>query len=331
MQLNTETLIIGAGLSGLSAAQTLVRSGRSVLVVDKGRGVGGRLATRRIGDATLDHGAQFFTVRGDMFRAHIDQALAAGVVDVWCNGFSGDDGYPRYYCPNGMTALAKWMAEDLRASGVTIATGERAIAIEETVDGWHLPFESETALRATNVISTAPVPQTLDLIDAGEVSLDAERRDALDRISYKPTMALLVTLEAPSALDAPGGEQRTEDDLFTFISDNHLKGVSATPALTFHVNGQVSTDRWDDNPAIVIADLLHEAQPWIGDAPIVDVQLKTWKYAGPYTPHPERCLVARTSPGNLIIAGDAFGGPKVEGAFNSGVAAAQAIAGTSAP
>ena len=61
MQLNTETLIIGAGLSGLSAAQTLVRSGRSVLVVDKGRGVGGRLATRRIGDATLDHGAQFFT------------------------------------------------------------------------------------------------------------------------------------------------------------------------------------------------------------------------------------------------------------------------------
>lgn len=331
MLLSTETIIIGAGLSGLAAASVLVDAGRSVLVVDKGRGVGGRLATRRIGDATLDHGAQFFTVRGETFRTRIDRAMTEGIVEVWCNGFSGDDGFPRYFCPAGMTALAKWMAADLRASGVTIATAERATAIEQTETGWSLPFESETVLSAPNVISTAPVPQTLDLIDAGNIELDPGTRTALDSISYKPTMALLVTLDGPSALAAPGGVQRTEDDLFTFISDNHLKGVSETPALTFHVNGQVSTDRWDDNPAIVIADLLHEAEPWIGDAPIVDVQLKTWKYAGPYTPHPERYVAARTDPGHLIVAGDAFGGPKVEGAFNSGVAAGQAIAATASP
>jgi len=296
MLLSTETIIIGAGLSGLAAASVLVDAGRSVLLVDKGRGVGGRLATRRIGDATLDHGAQFFTVRGETFRTRIDRAMTEGVVEVWCNGFSGDD--------------------------------ERATAIEQTETGWSLPFESETVLSAPNVISTAPVPQTLDLIDAGTIELAPSTRTALDSISYKPTMALLVTLDGPSALAAPGGVQRTEDDMFTFVSDNHLKGVSETPALTFHVNGQVSTDRWDDDPAIVIADLLLEAEPWIGDAPIVDVQLKTWKYAGPYTPHPDRYVAARTNPGHLIVAGDAFGGPKVEGAFNSGVAAGQAIAAT---
>lgn len=59
-------VIVGAGLSGLVAARSLAASGHDVSVLDKGRGVGGRLATRRIGDAVLDHGAQFFTVRTDV-------------------------------------------------------------------------------------------------------------------------------------------------------------------------------------------------------------------------------------------------------------------------
>ena len=60
-------VVIGAGLSGLIAAQSLQAHGHKLLVVDKGRSPGGRLATRRIGPATLDHGAQFFTVRSEEF------------------------------------------------------------------------------------------------------------------------------------------------------------------------------------------------------------------------------------------------------------------------
>ena len=52
--------VVGAGVTGLTAARHLAPS-FDVVVVDKGRGVGGRLATRRIGDATFDHGAQFIT------------------------------------------------------------------------------------------------------------------------------------------------------------------------------------------------------------------------------------------------------------------------------
>jgi renalase len=322
---SAETIVIGAGLAGLTAALGLSRAGRSVMVLDKGRGVGGRLATRRIGDATLDHGAQFFTVRGDAFREVITAAQSDGVVDIWCHGFDGDDGYPRFYCPAGMTALAKWMADKIRDTGGTITTDERASAIEPTDTGWRVSLEAGTSIAASNLIATPPVPQTLELLRAGEVVLDASVTNALEAIAYKPTLALLITLDGPSAVLPPGGIQNTEDDLFTFIADNYHKGVSATSALTFHVNGSVSTDHWDDNPAILIAKLLAEAAPWIGDAPIVDVELKKWKYAGPYTPHPERCVVARTEPGHLVLAGDAFGGPKVEGAFNSGQAAAAAI------
>ena len=51
-------VVVGAGLAGLTAAQALTDA-FDVIVLDKGRGFGGRMATRRIGDATFDHGAQF--------------------------------------------------------------------------------------------------------------------------------------------------------------------------------------------------------------------------------------------------------------------------------
>jgi len=67
-----KVVIVGAGISGLVAARELAAHDVDVTVVDKGRSVGGRLATRRIGDARLDHGAQFFTVRTPAFQACVD-------------------------------------------------------------------------------------------------------------------------------------------------------------------------------------------------------------------------------------------------------------------
>ena len=74
-QHSVDTLIIGAGLSGLSAAVDLQQAGHNVLLVDKGRGLGGRLAGRRIGDASFDHGAQFMTTRNPRFAATVQTGL----------------------------------------------------------------------------------------------------------------------------------------------------------------------------------------------------------------------------------------------------------------
>ena len=80
-------VVVGAGIAGLMAAQSLTKNGSDVVVVDKGRSPGGRLATRRIDDATLDHGAQFFTVRDSLFETHVSEWIASGVVTEWCRGF----------------------------------------------------------------------------------------------------------------------------------------------------------------------------------------------------------------------------------------------------
>ena len=53
-----DCIIIGAGIAGLLAATMLNRANMSVRILDKGRGLGGRMATRRQDGAVFDHGAQ---------------------------------------------------------------------------------------------------------------------------------------------------------------------------------------------------------------------------------------------------------------------------------
>ena len=52
-----KTVIIGAGVSGLLCGKRLIEAGHSVLILDKGRNIGGRLSTRRTDGAVFHHGA----------------------------------------------------------------------------------------------------------------------------------------------------------------------------------------------------------------------------------------------------------------------------------
>ncbi len=313
----TRTIVLGAGLAGLVAARHLQAHGHDVAVIDKGRGVGGRLATRRIGEARLDHGAQFFTTRGEIFTETVRLALEAGVVSEWCRGFAIEDGYPRYRGTAGMTDLAKWLATDLdlmldtevdhieaRDGGVRFCTADGAIVAA-----------------GDQAVVTAPIPQMLALFDRGNVRPDAELDAALRNASYFATLALLAVIDGEPNVAEPGGMQ-LDDGPFTFIADNQRKGISPIRALTFHAEHDYSLRRFDDDADEVHAELIEQAAPWIGDATIVESQLKKWRYAGPVTPMPEPTYLIDAGGARIALAGDAFAGPKVEGAFNSGHAAA---------
>ncbi|MEJ7801227.1 MAG: hypothetical protein WKF60_11940, partial [Ilumatobacter sp.] len=65
------------------------------------------------------------------------------------------------------------------------------------------------------------------------------------------------------------------------------------------------------------------ARPWIGNAQVVEAQVKKWRFAGPVDPWPKSCWVDDEH--DLVLAGDIFAGPKVEGAHDSGLAAAAAV------
>jgi renalase len=323
-------VIIGAGLSGLIAARELTAAGAEVIVLDKGRSPGGRLATRRIGGATLDHGAQFFTVRSPAFAKQVDDWQERDLVHVWNTGFSdtvdrvddtaggasGDvDGYPRYVATNGMNSLAKDLAVDL---DVRCSTMVFAIRRDVETGAVTVVIDDGTVLHADAVIVTAPLPQAFALMIDGNVELD----ETLFRTSYDRTVGLLVRLDGPAALPASGGVQDA-DEVFSFIGDNASKGVSAEPAVTFHANPAWSEAHWDEDNDALVEQLTAAAAPWLGGATIVEHSLKKWRLATPRSIWPDPCWT--TANGKVVVAGDAFAGPKVEGAHNSGLAAAHTL------
>lgn len=314
-------VIIGAGLSGLVAANELQAAGVEVAVVDKGRVPGGRLATRRIGTATLDHGAQFFTVRGDALADLVEAGTAAGVVYEWCRGF-GDppDGYPRYAANGGMQRLAEWLTE-----GVDVRTGVEVTALRVLERGWQVALgDGDGEIGAGILVVSPPVPETLALLDAGGVVLPDDVDGRLRSIDYHRTLAVMALLDADPAIPPPGAIQ-FEEGPFGFVADNGAKGVSAVPGVTLHASHAVSADRWSDDPDEVLADLLDAARPWLGDARVLEAELRHWRHAGPVRTDPDPVVTAVVGGAPIVFCGDAFAGPKVEGAFNSGRAAARAV------
>lgn len=308
--------IVGAGLSGLMAARELRSRGHDVVLFDKGRSPGGRLATRRIGDARLDHGAQFFTVRSDRFAAHVREWQDAGVVFEWCRGFGTEaDGHPRYAVHGGMNALAKHLARDLDVRCDSLVF---SLHRDTGAHPWEVKLDDGSLHHADALIVTCPLPQTFSLLVSAEVSMP----EALWRTDYDRTLALLAVLDRPSRVPEPGGLQ--SDPNFTFVADHQQKGISISPALTLAASPDWSEAHWDDEP-VTAHDLLVElARPYLGDASIVESQLKRWRFATPRRIWPEAHWSPDDVPG-LAVAGDAFAGPRVEGAALSGLSAAASL------
>ncbi len=352
-------VVVGAGLAGLTCARSLTQHGHHVVVLDKGRSPGGRLATRRIRldgaadaagasgagtggavQATFDHGAQFFTVRGEALRTATDAWLADGLVEVWCHGFDGGatrdgsdggesgDGHPRYMAPKGLNAIAKHLAE-----GLDVRCDHLVFAIRPADDHhphgsavpaghtWDVVIDDGTVHLADAVVVTCPLPQAATLLM--ETGIDVP--EPLWRTDYDRTIALLAVLDGPSGVPAPGGipADALTDSIWSFVADNQAKGVSAVPALTLHAGPTWSETWWDADPAATKAALLAAAEPFLGSARVIAHQVKRWRFATPRSIWPEACWM--DPGGTVVLAGDAFAGPRFEGAFTSGLAAAAAL------
>jgi len=325
-----DVLIIGAGLSGLMAAHTLKNDGYTVKLIDKGRSVGGRLATRRVGENGIaDHGAQFFSVRTDTLQGYADQWLEQDLIYVWGMGWSdgsikrtSSDGHPRYVVKGGMNNLAKHLAANL-----DVVVDKRIASIALDGQNWTLADEEGEVYNGRALIMTPPAPQSLMLLDSSTISLAEKDRLDLDKIQYGPCLCGIHEIDGEVDLPEPGALQNFKDDVY-WIADNHAKGISDSVIVTTHANATYSRQHYDDADDMIISELESVLQPYLKDgATITQTQVKRWRYSIPHITYPKEYLMAENLP-NLVFAGDAFGGRgRIEGAFMSGISAGTAISG----
>ena len=205
---NSRVAVIGAGISGLIAARALVDHGLPVTVLDKGRGVGGRMSTRRVdGHGAFDHGAQYFTARDPRFQKYVETWMQQGVVASWPdqdrkqnivvfnNGSRTQqpDTQQRLVGVPAMNSVCKHLAKDLK-----VQTSTRIETVERVDDGIRLTdVEGNLVGEFDRLIVTAPAAQAAELL-----AQFPRLANPISQIEMQPCWAVMASFAKPISNDS---------------------------------------------------------------------------------------------------------------------------------
>ncbi|WP_214816112.1 NAD(P)/FAD-dependent oxidoreductase [Exiguobacterium sp. s59] len=308
--------IIGAGLSGIIAARELVRRGHTVELIEKSQSVGGRLATRRIGDGQADHGAVYFTVRGEALEREVQSWMSADWVRVWYA-----DPYPRYVATDGMNGLAKHLAE-----GLTVHLNEYVEHVRMEKDGAVIVKTDVTERSYERIVMTAPLPQSFERLG----SLVDQIEHSLRRLVYAPTFVGLFECTGDVQIGADGILDQDLTLGVLKVINNRQKGISATSLISVYME-EAWSEEWYERPETeTLAEIERLVREEVGDLSIESRQLKRWRYAQAKDVWHEPFYQVSHHP--IYLAGDIFleaddpsGRTRFESAYLSGLRVAEAI------
>jgi renalase len=307
------TIVVGAGMAGLACATRLAEVGDEVIVFDKGRGPGGRMATRRVEIAgepvTFDHGAQYFTARDPSFRATVAQWEQDGVVARW--PAAGEDawvGVP------GMNAPLKAMTERL---DVRWNTRVHAISFER--NRWQVDTP-EGRFTAVAVFIAVPAEQAYELI-RGIAPVYAEQ---IAKVTSEPCWAVMAAFDAP--LDIAADTLRAPEADISWAARNSAKpgrcGMECWVLQASPERSRAIIDLPADEAAtVLLADFFRQTKATLR-API-HLAAHRWLYALPHVQPGKPFLYDYDV--SLGLVGDYLHSPRVEGAWLSGRAMADEL------
>ena len=316
--------VVGAGIAGLACATLLAQAGLRVTVFDKGRRPGGRVATRRAGALTFNHGAQFATAKGHAFTALLDMLQNADRMAFWPEaGARARVGLP------GMSALPAAMAEQAQAAGAGFAL-DRHVAFLTRGEGWELrhlpaaearPGEVREAGEAAGpfdaVLLALPAPQATPLLRAAGHSFAAQTEHAV----IAPCWAVMAGYTA--AVPGPAVLRPADSPLGWAARETSRPGGNGAEAWTLHATPAWSRANLEASPAEVTAALTAAFSALTGAPAAESAIAHRWRHALVETPLGQPCLWDAAS--GLGLCGDWCLDRRVEAAFDSGQALANAV------
>ncbi len=307
-------VVVGAGIAGVSCARELVARGVPVQLRERSYVPGGRMATRTLDDRRVDLGASYFSCRTPEFQQVVDSWLERGLAHRWTDRFAVRDasgwgestvGPDRYGTPGGLRSLVADLATGL---DMVTRTEVSDVGPGPTVDGEP----------AAAVVLAMPDPQVSDLL-ADE--LTEELRAVRDR-EYKPALALAAGWRRQVWPDVDGVFV-DDDPVLTWVADDGRRRGDGAPVLVAHTTAEFAGPHLDAPQAAtepVLAALMRVME--IGSRPEW-TYLHRWSLARPTQRRHEPYHLGDAMVG---LCGDGWGEPRVETAWSSGRALAQALA-----
>ncbi len=331
--LAVHVVVVGAGLSGLACARTLSDHGVTVTLVDKGRAPGGRASSRHEDGRTFDHGAQFFTARGEWLQRRVRSWEADGVVAPWRPRVVQTGGArPRraqtwWVGTPDMGAVARHLAR-----GLDVRTSPRATAITRGADGtWSVAMTGSGGAGELPPVAADALVVALPAAQAAELLLGAHDRlaSAAAAATQTPCWAVMVTLRGAPDLDADVFED-AEAPIAWAAREASKPGRAASgdeERWLLHASPAYSAAYLEDRPEDVGQALVETflASRGLPTSAVVHVRGHRWRYAQGHLPESPGALFDPES--RLALCGDWVNGSRVEGALMSGVAAAGRLLG----
>ncbi|GCE93582.1 NAD(P)/FAD-dependent oxidoreductase [Arthrospira platensis] len=336
-----DIIVIGAGIAGLICAQQLRRAGYSVVVVEKSRGVGGRAATRRVGEDRVDHGLRYLEPTGETVGKLI--TAMGSDLQLWTDRIyqfrSGEfQALPMqgcYICPQGMNGVGKFLATDL-----DIWFGRRVESITPQDNGcWFLDLaitadnypETPKDIAAKGVVVAIPAPQALMLLESPGAQIPADMIAQIRSLNYDPSLAVMAGYSEDkwAALDNRNplwkGVEFPEGDRLEWVSlDSSRRQNPKTPILVFHSTPKFARQYLDvtdlETPGRMLLQTASDRLfSWLNSPEWM--QVHRWRYAFCQESLSTPCITTIT-PLPLVGAGDWCSPKSIDGVLQSGMAAA---------
>lgn len=344
-----DVVVVGAGIAGLSCAQALTEAGARVRILERGRVVGGRLASRRYNGRYTDIGAAYLVADEPAFAAQVDSWHSRGLARPWTETLRVFNGPPPGTSSASVSAAG---ASDGSAGGFPggspgdvdttgpmrwAAPGGLRTLAEDLATGLDVRLESPVSALPTDadaVVLAMPGPQALRLSPpAGIVAAAAAQ-------TWHPVIAAVLTYPSRTWPTFHGAFVNNHPVLATLSDDGDRRGDNA-PVLVAHSTAGLATRHLTDPStagpilATAVGDLLS-----LPAKPTVEVHRWTFAQPVPRTAPPGTVNPGVSGPGpsdpgavsfaydgDVWLCGDAFGRPRVQTAWLSGRAVAQALLG----
>lgn len=302
--MSKKVIVIGGGFAGLIAARAL-QSKHQVIVLEKARGPGGRMATRSIPydqpEFRFDYGVRQFDTSHEIFTE---------ICSAWMfKDLLSEAGEKSFQTKQGLNLLPKFLAKD-----VEIRPQHKVLSISKEDQKLRLQIENQNSMDCDALFISAPAPQALDLLKGLEIEQDY--CNELKKLKYQPRWVFTIedlSQRQPLPLHSPD---------FRFYRDHYAKKSSISIYLS-----SARSEKMMEVEKESAFDLIKEEIANLLQVPASQLKLlhaHKWRYSQSIDNLTLSHLEVLSEP-SIYLIGDYFHGSSVESSYLSAMSASQAF------